>query len=88
MLTIGRGQHGSTYGGNPVAARVAIASLQVGGQLISSSQRWLQELAGGARGRRQSSAASPSFTRHAPYTPACSPNKNPASIHLHPPRRC
>ncbi|KAL4443353.1 hypothetical protein ABPG75_011090 [Micractinium tetrahymenae] len=29
MLTIGRGQHGSTYGGNPVAARVAIASLQV-----------------------------------------------------------
>ncbi len=31
MLTIGRGQHGSTYGGNPVAARVAMASLQVGG---------------------------------------------------------
>lgn len=30
MLTIGRGQHGSTYGGNPLAARVAIASLQVG----------------------------------------------------------
>ncbi|EFN56647.1 hypothetical protein CHLNCDRAFT_57535 [Chlorella variabilis] len=29
MLTIGRGQHGSTYGGNPVAARVAVASLQV-----------------------------------------------------------
>jgi len=29
MLTIKRGQHGSTYGGNPVAARVAIASLQV-----------------------------------------------------------
>eukprot|EP00887_Chlorella_sp_A99_P001088 scaffold14.g1088.t1 len=24
MLTIGRGQHGSTYGGNPVAARVAV----------------------------------------------------------------
>jgi len=36
MLTIGRGQHGSTYGGNPVAARVAIASLQVG-------QGWLFE---------------------------------------------
>lgn len=29
MLTIGRGQHGSTYGGNPVAARVAVASLKV-----------------------------------------------------------
>ena len=29
MLTIGRGQHGSTYGGNPVAARVAMAALQV-----------------------------------------------------------
>ena len=28
MLTIGRGQHGSTYGGNPVAARVAVASLK------------------------------------------------------------
>ena len=30
MLTIGRGQHGSTYGGNPVAAKVAVAALQVG----------------------------------------------------------
>lgn len=29
MLTIKPGQHGSTYGGNPVAARVALASLQV-----------------------------------------------------------
>ena len=29
MMTIGRGQHGSTYGGNPVAARVAMAALQV-----------------------------------------------------------
>lgn len=29
MLTIGRGQHGSTYGGNPIAAKVAIAALQV-----------------------------------------------------------
>ncbi|EFJ42127.1 ornithine transaminase [Volvox carteri f. nagariensis] len=29
MLTIGRGQHGSTYGGNPLAARVAMAALQV-----------------------------------------------------------
>lgn len=29
MLTIQPGQHGSTYGGNPLAAKVAIASLQV-----------------------------------------------------------
>lgn len=29
MLTIGRGQHGSTYGGNPLAAKVATAALQV-----------------------------------------------------------
>lgn len=29
MLTIKPGQHGSTFGGNPLAARVAIASLQV-----------------------------------------------------------
>jgi ornithine--oxo-acid transaminase len=29
MLTIGRGQHGSTYGGNPVAARVGVAALDV-----------------------------------------------------------
>ena len=29
MLTIGRGEHGSTYGGNPIAARVGMAALQV-----------------------------------------------------------
>jgi len=29
MLTIGRGQHGSTYGGNPLAAAVGLASLKV-----------------------------------------------------------
>lgn len=29
MLTIKPGEHGSTYGGNPIAARVAITSLQV-----------------------------------------------------------
>ena len=29
MLTIKPGEHGSTYGGNPLAAKVAIASLQV-----------------------------------------------------------
>lgn len=32
MLTIKRGQHGSTYGGNPVASRVAMAALQVSEQ--------------------------------------------------------
>lgn len=29
MLTIKPGEHGSTYGGNPVACQVAIAALQV-----------------------------------------------------------
>jgi ornithine--oxo-acid transaminase len=29
MLTIGPGQHGSTFGGNPLAARVAVAALEV-----------------------------------------------------------
>jgi ornithine--oxo-acid transaminase len=29
MLTIQPGQHGSTYGGNPLAARVAMAALEV-----------------------------------------------------------
>ncbi len=29
MLTIGPGEHGSTYGGNPLACKVAIAALQV-----------------------------------------------------------
>mmetsp|Transcript_16859 Transcript_16859/g.43200 ORF Transcript_16859/g.43200 Transcript_16859/m.43200 type:complete len:132 (+) Transcript_16859:1207-1602(+) len=29
MLTVGRGEHGSTYGGNPIAAKVAMAALQV-----------------------------------------------------------
>ena len=29
MLTIAPGEHGSTYGGNPLAARVAIAALEV-----------------------------------------------------------
>lgn len=28
-MAIGRGQHGSTYGGNPVAGKVAIAALNV-----------------------------------------------------------
>ena len=29
MLTIAPGEHGSTYGGNPLAAKVAIAALEV-----------------------------------------------------------
>jgi ornithine--oxo-acid transaminase len=29
MLTIKPGQHGSTYGGNPLGCRVAMAALQV-----------------------------------------------------------
>lgn len=29
MLTIKPGEHGSTFGGNPVACRVAIAALEV-----------------------------------------------------------
>jgi ornithine--oxo-acid transaminase len=29
MLTIGRGEHGSTFGGNPLAASVAKAALEV-----------------------------------------------------------
>jgi len=29
MLTIKPGEHGSTFGGNPIAAKVAIASLEV-----------------------------------------------------------
>ena len=41
MLTIKRGQHGSTYGGNPVAAKVAQAALQVlvDENLAENSQR-------------------------------------------------
>lgn len=41
MLTIQRGQHGSTYGGNPVAARVAQAALEVlvDERLAENSQR-------------------------------------------------
>lgn len=34
MLTIKPGEHGSTYGGNPVACRVAIAALQVSVKVI------------------------------------------------------
>lgn len=30
MLTIKPGEHGSTYGGNPIACEVAIAALEVG----------------------------------------------------------
>ena len=33
MLTIKPGQHGSTYGGNPLGSRVALAALQVRGEV-------------------------------------------------------
>lgn len=58
MLTIGRGQHGSTYGGNPVAARVARAALGVlveeqlaqnsekQGKLLRQQLRLLQQRSG------------------------------------------
>jgi ornithine--oxo-acid transaminase len=41
MLTIKPGQHGSTYGGNPIAAKVAIAALEVviNEQLAENAQR-------------------------------------------------
>ena len=41
MLTIKPGEHGSTYGGNPVACRVSIAALQVvkDEQLVDNAQR-------------------------------------------------
>ncbi|KAK6201572.1 ornithine aminotransferase [Scheffersomyces amazonensis] len=41
MLTLEPGSHGSTYGGNPLACRVAIAALQVvkDEQLVERSQR-------------------------------------------------
>lgn len=34
MLAIGPGEHGSTFGGNPLAARTALAALQVWGLLV------------------------------------------------------
>lgn len=36
MLTIKPGEHGSTYGGNPIACEVAIAALEVGVELSLS----------------------------------------------------
>ena len=38
MLTIGRGQHGSTYGGNPLAAAVGMASLKVRGGWVERGE--------------------------------------------------
>lgn len=64
MLTIGRGQHGSTYGGNPVAAKVAMAALNVikDEKLVENAARlgpiqrkelssWNNPLIEGVRGR-------------------------------------
>lgn len=41
MMTIGPGEHGSTYGGNPLACRVAIAALNVlrDEKLVENSER-------------------------------------------------
>lgn len=36
MLTIKPGEHGSTYGGNPLGCRVAIAALEV----MADSDHW------------------------------------------------
>lgn len=49
MLTIKPGQHGSTYGGNPVAARTAIAALTVlkREQLVENSARLGKKLMSG-----------------------------------------
>ena len=42
MLTIRRGEHGSTYGGNPIAARVGVAALKVlrDEKLAENADRW------------------------------------------------
>jgi len=37
MLTIGRGEHGSTYGGNPIASRVAVQAVRVTRRLCPRS---------------------------------------------------
>jgi len=57
MLTIGRGQHGSTYGGNPVAARVAKAALEVlvEEQLVQNSDKLGKLLRQQLRGLQQDS---------------------------------
>ena len=43
MLTIRRGEHGSTYGGNPIAARVGVAALKVlkEEKLAENADRWM-----------------------------------------------
>lgn len=43
MLTIKPGEHGSTYGGNPLGCRVAIAALEVKtGEAPWAELRWLK----------------------------------------------
>ena len=49
MLTIKPGEHGSTYGGNPLACKVAIASLQV----LKDEQMTENAAAQGAHLRRE-----------------------------------
>ena len=42
MLCIQPGQHGSTYGGNPLASKVAIASLEAMKNLLKMQSAWVQ----------------------------------------------
>ena len=44
MLTIKPGQHGSTFGGNPVAAKVAVAALEVVKEenLLTRANTWVK----------------------------------------------
>ena len=51
MLTIGRGEHGSTYGGNPLAAAVGKAALQVCGQTQTVMLHWGRDGTGYSVGR-------------------------------------
>lgn len=55
MLTIGRGQHGSTYGGNPIAAAVGKAALEVSGGWgrLGAALRQLEAVDGGWGAWRQ-----------------------------------
>ena len=42
MLTIKPGEHGSTFGGNPIACRVAISALKVTYFSMNFSEKYVQ----------------------------------------------